>query len=367
MSYITAIATANPPHKISQTNIAEFMVRAMQLNEHDARKLNVVFKASGIDTRHSVLKDYGRLRDFSFYTNDIDLNPFPSTKKRAEAFQQYALPLSVEAASKALEKSFVPANAITHLITVSCTGMYAPGLDIDLVDALHLRTDVQRTSINFMGCYAAFNALKVAEAVCKNDPTAKVLVVCTELCSLHFQREKSEDNMIANALFADGSAAILIEAKPSVSLSIKISAHLSELARQGDKDMAWSIGDQGFEMKLSTYVPDIIRQGIKALTHSLLSKLSISLSDVHHFAIHPGGKKIIEAIEEQLALTKEQNKWAYYVLKHYGNMSSPTVLFVLKEIFDRLTKENDQEKILSFAFGPGLTLESMLFTVHNHD
>jgi alpha-pyrone synthase len=367
MSYITAIATANPPDKISQAHIANFMVHAMQLKEHDARKLNVVFKASSIEARHSVLEDYGRIRDFIFYPNAVDLNPFPSTKKRAEAFQKYALPLSAEAARKALERSTVIPHAITHLITVSCTGMYAPGLDIDLVDALHLRTDVQRTSINFMGCYAAFNALKVAEAFCKNDPSTKVLIVCTELCSLHFQRENSEDNMIANALFADGSAAVIVEAKPSVAVFLKIAAHLSELARQGDKDMAWSIGNEGFEMKLSTYVPDVIRQGIKELTNSLLSKLSISLSDVHHFAIHPGGKKIIEAIEQQLGLTKDQNQWAYYVLKHYGNMSSPTVLFVLKEIFDRLTKENDKENILSFAFGPGLTLESMLFTVHSHD
>ncbi len=367
MSYITAIATANPLHKISQTHIADFMIRAMQLDEPDARKLKVVFKASGIDTRHSVLEDYGRSGNFSFYANTDDLHPLPSTKKRAGAFKQYALPMSVQAASKALEKSSVLPNAITHLITVSCTGMYAPGLDIDLVDALHLRTDVQRTSINFMGCYAAFNALKVAEAFCRSDSSAKILLVCTELCSLHFQRENSEDNMIANALFADGSAAVIVEANPSVSISLKISAHLSELARQGDKDMAWSIGDLGFEMRLSTYVPDVIRLGIKELTNSLLSKLSIPFSGVHHFAIHPGGKKIIEAIEQQLGLTKEQNVWAYHILKHYGNMSSPTVLFVLKEIFDRLTTKNDKENILSFAFGPGLTLESMLFTIQSHD
>jgi alpha-pyrone synthase len=367
MSYITAISTANPPNKILQSQIAAFMVNAMQLNAHDSRKLQVVFKASGIETRYSVLEDYKRLHDFNFYANSVDLSPFPSTKKRASAFQEHAVPLSTEAAANALQQSGLSAHNITHLITVSCTGMYAPGLDIDLVDSLKLNTHVQRTSINFMGCYAAFNALKVAEAFCKSEPLAKVLIVCTELCSLHFQRENSDDNLIANALFADGSAAVIVEAVPRVSKTIQIAAHHSELARQGNSDMAWSIGDQGFEMKLSTYVPDIIRQGIKELTTSLLSKLSISLKEIQHFAIHPGGKKIIEAIEEKLGLTKEQNQWAYHVLKHYGNMSSPTVLFVLKEIFDRLTRENDKENILSFAFGPGLTLESMLFTVHYHD
>lgn len=362
MSYITGIGTATPSNKVQQFRIADFIVRAMQLNTDDARKLHVVFKASGIEERYSVLEDYTLTKDFNFYPNSPDLNPFPSTKKRGEAFQKNAPILSTQSATNAINQSGVSVKDITHLITVSCTGMYAPGLDIDLVDSLHLESHVQRTNINFMGCYASFNALKAAEAFCALDASAKVLIVCTELCSLHFQRENTEDNFIANALFADGSAAVMVEATPGNNKKLYIRAHRSDLARNGNRDMAWNIGDLGYEMKLSSYVPDVIRNGIKELTFTLLSKLSLSINDIKHFAIHPGGKKIVEAIEQQLGLTKENNRWAYYVLKNYGNMSSPTVLFVLKEIFDRLSEKNHGENILSFAFGPGLTLESMVFT-----
>ncbi len=360
MSFITAIATANPAHLFKQQDIAVFMQRSMQLNEQDTRKLNVLFKASGIDTRYSMLEDYGKAGDFTFFSNLDSFEPFPSTKKRNEAYQQYAPLLSTAAARKALQQSSVEAKQITHLITVSCTGSYAPGLDIDLVEALQLPLSVQRTNIHFMGCYAAFNAVKVADAFCKVHAGVKVLIVCTELCTLHFQKQNTEDNLLANALFADGSAAIVMEAE-TTKKSLTLKAMHSELAPQGSKEMAWAIGDYGFEMKLSSYVPDVIRSGIKSLTEKLMGALNYSQENISHYAIHPGGKKIVETIEQELGLSKEQNKWAYHVLKNYGNMSSATVLFVLKEIFDRLGQENDKENLISFAFGPGLTLESMLF------
>jgi prepilin-type processing-associated H-X9-DG protein len=241
--------------------------------------------------------------------------------------------------------------------------MYAPGLDIDLVKQLRLQTTVQRTAINFMGCYAAFNALKVADAFCKSDPDARVLIVCTELCSLHFQREATEDNLLANALFADGSAAVLVESTSKSTLKLKFESFHNDLSREGDQDMAWTVGDLGFEMKLSSYVPEIIRSGIAELTNSLLKKISKKLSDIHHFAIHPGGKKILEVIEKELGISHSQNQSAYQVLQQYGNMSSPTVLFVLKEVIKTLSKKNEGENILSFAFGPGLTLESMVLQI----
>lgn len=360
MSFITAIATANPAHLFKQQDIACFMQRAMQLNDQDTRKLNVLFKASGIETRYSMLEDYGKKEDYTFFSNHDSFEPFPTTKKRNEAYQQYAPLLSTVAANKALQQSDVEAKQITHVITVSCTGSYAPGLDIDLVEALQLPLSVQRTNIHFMGCYAAFNALKLADAFCRISTSVKVLIVCTELCTLHFQKQNTEDNLLANALFADGSASIIVEASTSKK-SLMLTGMYSELAPQGIKEMAWSIGDWGFEMKLSSYVPDVIRNGIKELTHKLIKSFNLSQNDISHYAIHPGGKKILETIEQELGLKKEQNKWAYHVLKNYGNMSSPTVLFVLKEIFDRLDLKNDKENLISFAFGPGLTLESMLF------
>ena len=161
---------------------------------------------------------------------------------------------------------------VTHLIVVCCTGMYAPGLDIDLVKKYNLSPSVHRTGINFMGCYAAFNAIKVADAFCHQDENAKVLVVCTELCSLHFQKTPTEDNLLANALFADGSAALLVESKTKARLRLKPENFHTALILEGGQDMAWTVGDLGFEMKLSTYVPSIIKNGIAALTETLLSK-----------------------------------------------------------------------------------------------
>lgn len=364
MSYITAIGTANPIFRFSQSVIADFMLSTMKLSNGDGRKLKAIFRASGIDYRYSVLEDYGKKGNFTFFSKIADAEVFPSTEDRLVIFKQQALGLSIAAVKDLM--TCIPAfdlKEVTHLIVVCCTGMYAPGLDIDLIKHLNLPTTVQRTAITFMGCYAAFNALKVADAFCKSDTSAKVLVVCTELCSLHFQPDGTDDNLLANALFGDGSAAVLVENKSKSDLQLQLASFHSDLSKDGEQDMAWTVGDLGFEMKLSAYVPDIIKGGIAALTNSLLGKISKKLSDIKHFAIHPGGKKILEVIEQELGITRAQNKPAYDVLQQYGNMSSPTVLFVLKEVVKKLNSSDRQERILSFAFGPGLTLESMVLNI----
>lgn len=367
MSFITSIGVANPEHKLSQSVIADFMVRAMQLDDNDARKLRSLYRLTGIETRHSVLSDYGKKEGFDFYSNTETLEPFPSTKQRLEVYRQHSLSLSVRAIENCLNHhDGFDKKSITHLVVVSCTGMYAPGLDIDLVKSLGLSSSVQRMCINFMGCYAAFNGLKLADTYCQANADARVLVVCTELCSIHFQKKNTEDNMLANALFADGSAALLVESTPRKGLNLKPIGFYCDLAMDGEQDMAWTVGDLGFEMRLSAYVPDVIRKGIKELTQSLLGSIAKNQNDVTYYAIHPGGKKILEAIEAELGLTKEQNKHAYHVLRTYGNMSSPTVLFVLNELSKTLNGVDDKKTILSFAFGPGLTLESMLLEVQNH-
>jgi alpha-pyrone synthase len=367
MSYITSIGIANPKNKFEQATIAEFMVRAMQLDESEARKLKALYRATGIESRYSVLEDYGRQNRFEFYSNDKDMEPFPSTKDRLAVFRKHAIGLSIESVKACLFKhSDFSVEDITHLIVVSCTGMYAPGLDIDLIKELKLKPTIERTCINFMGCYAAFNAMKLAQTFCESKEDAKVLVVCTELCSIHFQKTNNEDNWLANSLFADGAAALLIEATPRKGLNLKQEAFYCDLAMNGEQDMAWSVGDLGFEMRLSSYIPEVIRGGIKKLTNSLLGKLSKKLEDVSYFAIHPGGKRILEVIEEELGLGKEKNKFAYQVLRNFGNMSSPTVLFVLHEMCSSFNGVDNGKEILSFAFGPGLTMESMLLKIENH-
>ncbi len=365
MSFITSIGTATPSHLLRQSAIADFMIRAMKLGADDTRKLQVLFRASGIETRYSVLEDYGRTEGFHFFENTPGLEPFPSTKRRLELYRKHALSVSVEAVLKCLSPlTDFRKDSITHLIVVSCTGMYAPGLDIDLVKAMGLNSSIERTSINFMGCYAAFNALKLAAAACAARPDAKALIVCTELCSIHFQKENTDDNFLANALFGDGSAALLVEPIPRTGLSLQLESFHCELATEGEHDMTWTVGDLGFEMRLSSYVPEVVRSGIKNLTRSLFDKIHQNFSDVAYFAIHPGGKKILEAIESELGLTKEQNKYSYEVLKKFGNMSSPTVLFVLHEVSKNLKATDDGKRILSFAFGPGLTLESMVLKIN---
>ena len=335
----------------------------MVLHNGDHRKVRTIFKLSGIEYRHSVLDDYGKSSDFSFYPNN-DGEPFPSTERRLKIFKDKALELSRASVQNLLDKRpGFDRSTITHVVAVCCTGMYAPGLDIDLVKKFGLQSTVQRTCINFMGCYAAFNALKLADAFCRADKKSKVLIVCTELCSIHFQRAFTDDNVLANALFADGSAAVLVEGESDHPIKLVPESFHSDLAIDGERDMAWTVGDLGFEMKLSSYVPDIIQRDISQLTNSLLKRISKNISEIKYFAIHPGGKKILQAIEEELGITKEQNAEAYNVLKNYGNMSSPTVLFVLHEIFSKLTRQDNDEHVLSFAFGPGLTLESMVLKI----
>ena len=364
MSHITAIGVANPSHRFTQEQIADFMVNAMQLDEHDTRKLRTIFQASGINYRHSVIGDYGLSSNFTFFPNTENFEPFPSTSQRLNLFREHALDLSI-AAVQNLRDSLpqFDLRTVTHLINVSCTGLYAPGLDIEMVTRLGLSPTVQRTGINFMGCYAAFNALKVADAFCAQNIDAKVLIVCTELCSLHFQKAATDDNLIANALFADGAAAVFMQARKPEGLSLEPRVFQSTIIPEGNDDMAWAIGEVGFEMKLSTYVPSLIKGGIASLANAALQQTGKQLSDIRHFAIHPGGRKILDAIERELSISHELNDAAYEVLRNYGNMSSPTVLFVLQRIMQRLSAEDDGELVLSFAFGPGLTLESMVLGI----
>ncbi|MFK7952113.1 MAG: type III polyketide synthase [Ekhidna sp.] len=358
-TFIQSIGTALPPFVTNQSVIADFMVHHLKLNEQEERNLRILYRASGIQQRYSVLEDFQkRLNDQAFFKDGLE---FPTAKPRMEIYQKHAIQLAYEAVSSALKQT--QRKEITHLITVSCTGMYAPGLDIELIEKLGLNTDIQRTSINFMGCYAAFNAMKMADQIVRANPESKVVVVCVELCSIHLQEKKDDENLLANAIFGDGAASLLVASEPS-DKSLELTDFYSDLSLKGKKEMGWYIGDHGFEMKLSARVPDVIKEGISELTDRLFKKTEISISDIDFFAIHPGGKRILEVIEEKLNISKEQNQFARNGLKIHGNMSSPTVLFIMKSILDSLQKDDDQKHILSFAFGPGLTLESAILKTH---
>jgi predicted naringenin-chalcone synthase len=362
-AYINSIGTALPANLTDQSQIADFMVKHLRMDAQEERKLRVLYRASGIKQRYSVLRDFKEnLNGQSFFKEDA---AFPSAKPRMLIYQKHAINLAHEASKNAFNTAFVQKSEITHLVAVSCTGMYAPGLDIELIERLGLPTSTQRTSINFMGCYAAFNAMKVAENIIAANANANVLIVCVELCSIHLQEKKDDENLLANAIFGDGAAAVIVSSKVS-SRSLEMKNFYSDLALNARDEMGWYIGDHGFEMHLSSRVPDVIKDGIEELSARLLKKIRLSVSDIDFFAIHPGGKRILDVIEEKLKISKEQNLPARDVLRTHGNMSSPTVLFVIKRILDNLKKDDDQKHLLSFAFGPGLTMESAVLKTHVH-
>jgi len=363
-SYINAIGTAVPEHKILQGYAAEWMCNALNIKGKEQKLIHTLYDATGIESRYSVLEDFlAEKENFGFFPNTDDLEPFPGVKKRMELYKKFSLPLAIKAITNCLEKTTTKPSEITHIILASCTGMYAPGLEIDIIEELGLNNNTERTCIQFMGCYAAFNALKSADYICRADENAVVAVVCIELCSIHFQKTPGRDTIVSNALFGDGAAAVLVTGKAKSGINLKLASFKCMLASEGKNDMAWQIGDSGFEMKLSSYVPDIIKSGIKNLTEQLLQNLGLGLKQIDYFAIHPGGRRILEVCEEELGMTKEDNCHAYKILRDYGNMSSPTVLFVINSILQKLSSADKGKKILSFAFGPGLTMESMLLEV----
>ncbi|MCL9684826.1 type III polyketide synthase [Legionella maioricensis] len=360
-SNITAIGVANPLYRRAQHEIAELIAAGCYLKPSQKKVLKAIYKASGIEYRHSVIADYCRSpSEFEFFPNN-SVDDFPTTLERMKLYQASALPLAIAAIDNCLKSlDHFDKKEITHLITISCTGMYAPGIDIEIIQQLQLNPSTKRTAINFMGCYGAFNGLKVADAFCKADPNSKVLMVCIELCTLHFQNDFSLENVISNAIFADGAAAVLVEGATKRKKRFKIESFHSDLVPQTEQEMAWSIGDYGFDIILSSYVPQVIKFGIAVFTEKLLQQSNWSLSDIDYYAIHPGGLKILQACEESLNISPEDNQYSYQVLRDFGNMSSATVLFVLKNIWDNLEQNTHEKNIFSCAFGPGLTLEAML-------
>jgi predicted naringenin-chalcone synthase len=363
-SCISAIGTANPKYRISQSSILQFMIRAFGLDSNNALRLTKIYDHSGIDYRYSVIPDFGE-DDFhknSFFAKNETLEPFPCTQNRLQLYQHAAADIAAAAVFNclnSLKNSF--SDQITHLITVSCTGMHAPGIDIELVEKLGLKRTVERTCINFMGCYGAINALKAADYICRADEHATVLIVCIELCTLHFQKENTLDNWVANSLFSDGAAAIIVEntRNTQVSSHLQLKSFYSEFVPEAHNEMGWYVGNMGFEMKLTSKVSKMIKHHIRPIAENLLSKTGLSFEDVGAFAVHPGGRKILEAAEVALGIPQAANHFAYETLRNFGNMSSATILFVLKEMME--DKEAiSGENILGFAFGPGLTVESLL-------
>jgi len=334
------------------------MSEIYELDATEKRKLVFLYKHSGIETRYSVIDDY------SLPKNEWDFIPrqnrkrFPNVEERMKIFDKESLILSLSSIGKCIA-GFIKPKDITHLITVSCTGMSAPGLDLRITEAMDLSPNIFRTSVNFMGCYAAIHALKLAKMICDTTPLANVVIADTELCTLHFQKEYTPDNAASSLLFADGSAAVLVSNNIKTAGSISLNGFYSQVAFRGKSAMSWELNSKGFLMKLSGYVPQLIEEDIDALVAASLNHYEVEKKDITHWCIHPGGKKILQVIEQKLRLQKDDLCHSKNVLAKYGNMSSPTILFVLKDMMNNM---QNGANIFGVAFGPGLTMETFLAT-----
>ncbi|EAZ81592.1 type III polyketide synthase [Algoriphagus machipongonensis] len=353
-SSIVSIGLANPGEPIEQSTIAGFMQKAHQLDEVESRKLSFLYRKSGINSRYSVLDDFEKSdsSEFTFFPKSKNFEPFPGTKARMDVFSKTAVDLCEAAARRCLSKPKIETSEVTHLILVSCTGMMAPGVELQLMERLGLDDSVERYCVHFMGCYAAFTGLKLADKILLAEPESRVLLVSVELCTLHFQKEYTEDNVLANSLFGDGAAAALVMNSDQ---GMRLQGYQSNVIREGESDMAWGIGDFGFEMRLSKYIPSLLDKGIQQLLEKFENRYH--LSSLKHFAIHPGGKQILEKVKEAFQLPDSANEHALAVLSEFGNMSSSTILFVLHRMMNDI---KIQGKILAMGFGPGLTLETLL-------
>jgi len=359
LSKIVSIGTAVPQYKHEQKRILEFMQTVYAVNEVDKRKLRYLYQHSGIGTRYSAIPDFSLpASEWKFFNATENLEPFPSLDKRMKCFHQNAGQLAFDAVNNCIREN--EWQNITHLITVSCTGMSAPGLDLELLERLNLSPNTWRTSINFMGCYAAIHAMKLADLICRAEPKANVLMVCVELCTLHFQKEYTEDNITSSLLFGDGAAALLISADKNKE-GLEIEHFYSNVSFKGKQDMSWEMSSKGFLMTLSGYVPSLIEEDFNGLVQGALDQAQLKKEDITHWCVHPGGKRILEAVHHSLGFTNGQLQHCYDVLNDYGNLSSPTVLFVLDRIRNSLITGRPN-RIFGAAFGPGLTMETFILS-----
>ncbi|MER2135500.1 MAG: type III polyketide synthase [Arthrobacter sp.] len=368
---LRSLETAVPSTVLVQDQVRDVFAAQPGLTRLGTRLVNTCFNGADIDTRRTALEELtlsSTVENPQFFDPETGLLLMPSTKTRNDIFATEATKLFIEAGTKALQNCpGIGPEDVTHVITVSCTGFFNPGPDYKLVRALGLNPSVQRYHLGFMGCYAAFPAMRAAKSFCDADPDAVVLVVSAELCSLHVRSSNDPDIIMGSSLFADGAAAAVITARdlPGESPAIVLDHFETTLTPVGEESMAWNIGDHGFEMVLGTYVPHIIDDHIVGALEPLLARdpslEGQAYNEIEHWAIHPGGRSILDKVEAKLELSEEQLVPARETLRNFGNMSSATVMFVLKNILEQ-PFSGGNERICSMAFGPGLTVETGLFT-----
>lgn len=361
---ILSFGTAVPSYQVKQSDVARWMGASFSHRPEMSRWLRSIFANAGVETRYSCIGDYSLPVEYSRFAPGRSPSQAPTTAERMAIYEGEATPIGLAAAKQALEElatatgESLPTTlaSITHLVAVSCTGFFAPGLDLAIANELGLAPTVERTMIGFMGCAAAFNGLRTAHQIVRSQPQARVLVVCVELSSLHTQPTSDRENLVAASLFADGASACVVGAPAIGQGNFYVLEDFYTVVKPNTHDdMVWRIGDHGFVLRLSPQVP----QHLTEIAPAALSHL-FSDDEPQFWAIHPGGPAIINQLAEVFALTADQVAASRAILRGYGNLSSATIFFVLNELRRTLPPSGSRSKPQSgvaMAFGPGLVLE----------
>ena len=365
-THILGLSTVCPAGTFSQEHALDIAEARCQLTPRRAGLLKRLYANSTVRQRASVLIDTdppdGQAAGLDrYYALPCASNGHgPTVSQRMRRYNLEALPLAARAAQQAITSAGIQPGDVAQVVVVSCTGLSSPGLDIGLIQELNLPTTAGRTVIGFMGCHGAINGLRVASGLACETPGACVLLCAVELCTLHFHYGWDEGKVVANGLFADGAAAAVLRVGDDTDgppRPWRLRATGSCLLPDSSQDMGWQIGDHGFEMTLSNRVPSVIGGHLLPWLTSWLSEHGKSLDEVGSWAIHPGGPKVIDAVQEALDLSPQDTQPSRAVLAEHGNMSSPTVLFILRRLADR---DADRPCVM-LAFGPGLVVEAARF------
>ncbi len=356
------IATASPPFKVAQEIAATELKQRMGGTSSISRMIDMAANLSGIDHRFFVIPDGDNESSEKFFTKDE--NHFsPDTKTRMMEYEKWAIDLTKKSVRELAEKNSIDFNSIDRLITISCTGFFAPGLDYELIQEFKISPSVKRTNIGFMGCAASLIGVNSVWEAMKQNDNENILMVSVELCSLHLQTEPTRDNILANMIFADGAAAAFFSKNnPGAKRKLEIQFAESFLFEDSAKFMGWKIGNNGFEMMLSSELPKIILNSAAPKAKEILQSKGINISKIKYWALHPGGRAILDSLQNGLELSDTQLQPSREVLKNFGNLSSVSILFVLKNVIEIENLEKD-EYCCAIAFGPGLTMELVLFKV----
>jgi alpha-pyrone synthase len=350
-AYINRISSSVPPHDVHHSFVA--FAEDMMPEGTQRSLFRRMVRMSGIEHRYSFLEpiacEGGKWRDAEYLYASGD---FPNTARRMQAFERFAPQLAACALNK-LALSSEERKSVTHVIVTSCTGLYAPGLDFDIVDHLGLNPSVERTMIGFMGCYAAINALKSAHHIVRSEPDSVVLILNLELCTLHLQETQNLEQMLSFLLFADGCAACIVSAQPH---GLGIGSFLALRIPETSHLITWRIRELGFDMYLSGKVPTEISRAMKEIDRHITRGEDPLNFDL--WAVHPGGRTILDAVEKGLGLREEALVHSRDILARFGNMSSATVMFVLENV---LRNAEPGQRGCAMSFGPGVTAETMLF------